>query len=108
MIGKVTRVGINKILRIGGRTKMSLDDHDCDALDRTRELMGEHFRDFVFCVITQEGDFYYDYSNQIVGEALMKKATREIEAMEWSVDQEDYEIEWIDEEEEDGEGWKQE
>jgi hypothetical protein len=64
----------------GGRSMTDfLDDYDCESLDRVRNLIGEHFRYFSFAVITHDGSFYYDFSNQIVGEALLNKAMAEIQ-----------------------------
>ena len=74
---------------------------DDELIQKVRDLLGEHFHNWVFAVEDLEGEFFYDYSTPLVGEALMRNALKDF-------DTPDFPIDWGDEwdEDEDGEGWK--
>ena len=73
---------------------MALGDADCESLDSIRPLFAEHFRDFAFVVIADDGDFYYDYGHKIVGKALFESAVRDIDYEEAVGDP--IEVDWDD------------
>jgi len=50
------------------------EDHD-DLFDRIRGNLGEHFPNYMFIVMDDEGDLYYDYSNYRVGKMLIQEAS---------------------------------
>jgi hypothetical protein len=49
------------------------EDHD-DLFDRVRGNLGEHFPNYMFIVMDDEGDLFYDYSNYRVGKMLIQEA----------------------------------
>lgn len=51
--------------------------HD-DVLDNVRGILGEHFPNFAFVVLDEDGDLYYDYANPLIGEALFINSIRDM------------------------------
>tara|TARA_E500000318_G_scaffold109968_2_gene124232 strand:+ start:649 stop:897 length:249 start_codon:yes stop_codon:yes gene_type:complete len=49
------------------------DDHD-DELARIRAILGEHFTNFAYVVLDDQGNLYYDYTNFRVGRMLFQEA----------------------------------
>ena len=47
-------------------------DYD-DLFDRIRGNLGEHFSNYMFIVMDDDGDLFYDYSNHRVGRMLLKE-----------------------------------
>jgi len=76
------------------------DAEDPDIVyDQIRGILGEHFHNFCFIVMDDDGDLFYDYTNYRVGKMLMTEA---IEDLNSEVDELDWE-ELVDEDEcEDG------
>ena len=70
------------------------DEHNEEIYERVRAILSEHFPNFVFCVMDDDGDVYYDYTNLPIGKMLLREMKDEIEA-------EEVEIDWEYEEEED-------
>ena len=70
------------------------DEHNEEIYERVRAILSEHFPNFVFCVMDDSGDVYYDYTNLPIGKMLLREMKDEIEA-------EEVEIDWEYEEEED-------
>jgi hypothetical protein len=66
--------------------------------------MAEHFSNFMFVVMDDEGDIYYDYTNLPVGKMLAREMMEDAGTEEIDVDW-DYEFE---ETEDDGDEWKEE
>jgi hypothetical protein len=72
------------------------DAEDPDIVyDQIRGILGEHFHNFCFIVIDDDGDLFYDYTNYRVGKMLMTEA---IEDLNSEVDELDWE-ELVDEDE---------
>ena len=47
-------------------------DEDYDELfDRVRGNLGEHFSNYMFIVMDDDGDLFYDYANDKVGRMLI-------------------------------------
>ena len=47
-------------------------DYD-DLFDRIRGNLGEHFSNYMFIVMDDDGDLFYDYSNHRVGRMLVSR-----------------------------------
>lgn len=70
------------------------DEHNEEIYEQVRAILSEHFSNFVFCVMDDSGDVYYDYTNLPIGKMLLREMKDEMEA-------EEVEIDWEYEEEED-------
>ena len=82
---------------------MITEDYD-DLFDRVRGNLGEHFSNYMFIVMDDDGDLFYDYNNHKVGRMLLKETKDDMEGKEDILD-----IIWTDEEyevEEDEDGDK--
>ena len=76
----------------------SILDSEFDPIyDQIKGILGEHFINYCFIVMDENGDLYYDYTNMRIAKMLIKETAEEINA---SYEYEDIEIEWGDEEEE--------
>jgi len=78
---------------------MITEDYD-ELFDRVRGNLGEHFSNYMFIVMDDDGDLFYDYSNHKVGRMLLKETKDDMEGKEDILD-----IIWAEEEieeEEDG------
>jgi hypothetical protein len=78
---------------------MITEDYD-DLFDRIRGNLGEHFGNYMFIVMDDDGDLFYDYTNHRVGKMLIKETQAD---MDEEIDS--LEIVWEEEEaeeEEDG------
>ena len=69
------------------------DEHNEEIYERIRAILSEHFPNFVFCVMDDDGDVYYDYANLPIGKMLMREMQDEMEAddlsIDWEFDEED-------------------
>jgi len=54
-------------------------DYD-DLFDRIRGNLGEHFSNYMFVVMDDEGDLYYDYTNFRVGKMLVSETKKDMES----------------------------
>ena len=71
-------------------------DSDYDELfDRIRGNLGEHFGNYMFIVMDEDGDLFYDYTNYRVGRMLVKETQIDMDQ-----DMDSIEILWESEEEE--------
>ena len=68
---------------------MITEDYD-DLFDRIRGNLGEHFSNYMFIVMDEEGDLFYDYTNHRVGKMLVNETKKEME-------EEPIDITWEDE-----------
>lgn len=76
------------------KINMAIDsDHD-ELFDRIRGNLGEHFPNYMFIVMDDDGDLFYDYPNHRVGKMLLKETHEDMNS-------EFLEISWDDEEEDD-------
>lgn len=73
---------------------MITEDYD-DLFDKIRGNLGEHFSNYMFIVMDEDGDLFYDYTNHKVGRMLLKETEEDMEG------DLDIDIIWTDEEEED-------
>lgn len=67
-----------------------------------RALLAEHFPNFMFVVMDDNGDIFYDYTNLPVGKMLAREMMQEATGEELDIDWE-YEYEEIEDEEEEWE-----
>jgi hypothetical protein len=72
---------------------MITEDYD-DLFDKIRGNLGEHFSNYMFIVMDEDGDLFYDYTNHKVGRMLLKETEEDMEG------DLDIDIIWTDEEEE--------
>jgi hypothetical protein len=69
-------------------------DEDYDELfDRIRGNLGEHFSNYMFIVMDDDGDLFYDYANDKVGRMLIYEANKDMQSQPMN-------IIWVEEEEE--------
>ena len=73
------------------------DEHNEEIYEQVRAILAEHFPNFIFCVMDDFGDVYYDYTNLPIGKMLMREMQDEMDA-------EDICIDWGFDEEEDNSG----
>ena len=77
------------------------EDYD-DLFEKVRGNLGEHFSNYMFIVMDDDGDLYYDYNNHKVGRMLLKETKDDMEGKEDILD-----IIWAEEDlEEDEDGDK--
>jgi hypothetical protein len=74
------------------------DAEDPDIVyDQIRGILGEHFHNFCFIVMDDDGDLFYDYTNYRVGKMLMTEAIEdlnsEVDVLDWEelVDEDEHE-----------------
>ena len=74
-----------------------------EAFKRIKSVLGEHFDNFAFVVLDEDGEVFYSFKNQIVGKALLAEACREIE--------DEAELEttylWEDDDDNEGDEWQE-
>jgi hypothetical protein len=72
------------------------EDHD-ELFDRVRGNLGEHFSNYMFIVLDEEGDLFYDYSNPRVGRMLINEAAMDMASVPidicWEAEEEEEEKE---------------
>ena len=54
------------------------EDYD-DLFDRIRGNLGEHFSNYMFIVMDDDGDLFYDYTNYKVGKMLVNETKEDME-----------------------------
>ncbi len=70
---------------------MITEDYD-ELFDRIRGNLGEHFSNYMFIVMDEDGDLFYDYTNHRVGRMLVEETKQDM-------DGEVIDIWWDDEDE---------
>ena len=73
-------------------------DYD-DLFDRIRGNLGEHFSNYMFIVMDDDGDLFYDYSNHRVGRMLVTETQKDMDGHMDGLD-----VVWETEEEEEADG----
>ena len=58
---------------------MITEDHD-ELFDRIRGNLGEHFSNYMFIVMDDEGDLFYDYTNFRVGRMLVNETKKDMDS----------------------------
>tara|TARA_R110002012_G_scaffold173046_1_gene337841 strand:+ start:527 stop:775 length:249 start_codon:yes stop_codon:yes gene_type:complete len=81
-------------------SKSILDSEYDPIYDQVKGILGEHFINYCFIVMDEDGDLYYDYTNMRIAKMLIKETAEEINA---SYEYEDIEIDWDDDEAEEEE-----
>lgn len=78
-----------------------IDKHNEEIYEQVRAILSEHFQNFIFCVMDEEGNIYYDYTNVPIGKMLIREIKNEM-----LLDADDV-LEWADWnlEEEEGDEW---
>jgi hypothetical protein len=61
------------------------EDYD-DLFDRVRGNLGEHFSNYMFIVMDDDGDLFYDYTNFRVGRMLVKETHLDMEGKTDAID----------------------
>ena len=57
---------------------MITEDYD-DLFDRVRGNLGEHFSNYMFIVMDDDGDLFYDYTNHRVGRMLLQETQTDMD-----------------------------
>ena len=72
------------------------DVEDTDAIyDQIRGILGEHFHNFCFIVMDEEGELFYDYTNYRIGKMLMKESLEDLNSelgdieLVWDIEEDD-------------------
>ena len=69
-------------------------DSDYDELfDRIRGNLGEHFSNYMFIVMDDDGDLFYDYSNVRVGRMLIRETAADMASKPLEIIWEETEVE---------------
>ena len=58
---------------------MITEDYD-DLFDRIRGNLGEHFSNYMFIVMDDEGDLFYEDTNYRVGRMLVEETKKEMDS----------------------------
>ena len=58
---------------------MITEDYD-DLFDRIRGNLGEHFSNYMFIVMDDDGDLFYDYTNFRVGRMLVDETKKDMDS----------------------------
>jgi len=53
------------------------EDYD-DLFDKVRGNLGEHFSNYMFIVMDDDGDLFYDYNNHKVGRMLLHETNADM------------------------------
>ena len=72
-------------------------EHD-ELFDRVRGNLGEHFSNYMFIVMDDSGDMYYDYTNPRVGRMLVRETAMDMASQPLDICWEETGIEEDDEE----------
>ncbi len=57
---------------------MITEDYD-ELFDRIRGNLGEHFSNYMFIVMDEDGDLFYDYTNHRVGRMLVEETKQDMD-----------------------------
>jgi len=55
-----------------------LSEQNEQVYEQVRAILAEHFPNFLFCVMDDDGDVYYDYTNMPIGKMLMREMQDDI------------------------------
>ena len=69
-----------------------IDQNHDELFDRVRGNLGEHFTNYMFIVMDDEGNLFYDYTNYRVGKMLVSETQQDMDANSldiWWDDEED-------------------
>ena len=68
-----------------------------DLFDKIRGNLGEHFSNYMFIVMDDDGDLFYDYSNVRVGRMLIRETAADMASKPMQIIWEETEVEEKDE-----------
>jgi hypothetical protein len=68
------------------------EDYD-DLFDKIRGNLGEHFSNYMFIVMDDDGDLFYDYSNVRVGRMLIRETAADMASKPLEIIWEETEVE---------------
>ena len=71
---------------------MISSDYD-ELFDRIRGNLGEHFSNYMFIVMDDDGDLFYDYSNVRVGRMLIRETAADMASKPLEIIWEETEVE---------------
>lgn len=57
-----------------------IDEHNEQVYADVRAILSEHFPNFLFCVMDDDGDVYYDYTNLPIGKMLIREMQDDMES----------------------------
>lgn len=80
---------------------MAIDSQYDDLVCKIRANLGEHFSNYMFIILDDDGDLYYDYTNPRVGRMLLNETALDMASEPLSICWDTEEVETEDEEEED-------
>tara|TARA_R110000787_G_C13368002_1_gene440594 strand:- start:58 stop:303 length:246 start_codon:yes stop_codon:yes gene_type:complete len=79
---------------------MAIDSQYDDLVNKIRANLGEHFSNYMFIILDDDGDLYYDYTNERVGRMLLNETAVDMTSDPMGITWEEVEMEEEDEEEE--------
>jgi hypothetical protein len=56
------------------------DEFDMDSVELIKAVISEHYGNYAFVVLDDDGTLFYDYTNAIIGEALFSKSLLDMQA----------------------------
>tara|TARA_R110000764_G_scaffold189230_1_gene274476 strand:- start:82 stop:318 length:237 start_codon:yes stop_codon:yes gene_type:complete len=74
------------------------EEFNTDAVELIRAILSEHFNNYAFVVLEDDGTLFYDYNNHIIGETLFIKSLEDMQAeamsealsgLDWEEDEEE-------------------
>ncbi len=80
---------------------MAIDSQYDDLVCKIRANLGEHLSNYMFIILDEDGDLYYDYTNPRVGRMLLNETALDMASEPISLCWDTEEVETEDEEEED-------
>lgn len=57
---------------------MTKEENPSVIYDQIRGILGEHFHNFAFIVMDDDGDLFYDYTNYRIGKMLMRESLEDL------------------------------
>jgi len=73
----------------------SLIDESYDPIyDQIRGILGEHFENYCFIVMNEQGELFYDYNHLPAGRMLLREMQLEISDDNIQIGNDNIEIEW--------------
>lgn len=67
-------------------------EYNEDIHERVRAILAEHFPNYMFIVMNDAGELFYDFTNLPIGKMLMREVRDEL-------DVDDFDFEWVEEDE---------
>ena len=77
---------------------MITDEHNEQIFEQVRAILSEHFPNFMFAAMDDDGELYYDFTNLPIGRMLQREMQ---EDMENEALEDDWIIDWSTEDKDD-------